>query len=573
MMDFRRALLAISLGLILLLIWQAWLDFQNQKQIAATTAQIDAAQTVPSAPDSSLAQEQAVTSAEVPIAPEASVATTTTAQSTEVPTEISALESIKRIKIETDILKVEIDTFGGQIREAKLLEYPVEVEMPDVPFRLLTDTAPGILVAQSGLVGSDRDYPNHRTEYTAAKDSYELLDSDSLQVPLYWTSPDGVKYQKTFTFYRDSYLVDISYTVDNQSGEQWQGFQYGHFLSTEYVPESEGFLFFKALPSYKGAAMYTEENKYEKIDYKEIRNDKPVFETPSGWVAMLQHYFMTAWLPKENAPYQFYTRPITSGGGPTKYQAGYVTLAPTVVENGSIGNLNTQIYIGPKEQDRIKDPSEGLILTVDYGWLTPVSSPLFWVLQKINEVINNWGWSIILLTLLVKLVFYPLSAASYKSMAKMKKLQPRLKTLKDRYGDDKQKMNQEMMQIYKKEKINPLGGCLPILIQIPVFIALYWVLLESVELRQAPFIFWLNDLSRADPFYVLPVLMGASMFAQQFLNPTPLDTLQKNIMMSLPIVFTFFFLWFPSGLVLYWLVNNILSIAQQWHITRKLAPT
>ena len=212
-------------------------------------------------------------------------------------------------------------------------------------------------------------------------------------------------------------------------------------------------------------------------------------------------------------------------------------------------------------------------MTVDYGWLTPVSSPLFWILEKINDFVKNWGFSIILLTLLVKIVFYPLSAASYKSMAKMKKLQPRLKTLKERYGDDKQKLNQEMMEIYKKEKINPLGGCLPILIQIPVFIALYWVLLESVELRQAPFVLWLTDLSSSDPYFVLPVLMGASMFAQQFLNPTPLEALQKNIMMSLPIVFTIFFLWFPSGLVLYWLVNNILSIAQQWYITHKLVKT
>ena len=567
-MDFRRALLSISLGLILLLIWQAWLDFQQNKSQVTPVVQTDSTPSVPKTPTSS-SQPQTTITGEVPAAPVSQSATTPQAG---VPAASSVLDSAQRIKIQTDILKVELDTYGGEIREAKLLEYPVEVEMPDVPFRLLTDTGPGILVAQSGLVGTGGEFPNHKTEFSAEADSYVLLDSDnSLEVPLRWTSPDGIDYVKTFTFHRDSYLIDVDFAIDNRSGKRLESYQYGQFLSTEFVEESEGFWFFKALPSYKGAALYTPENKYEKIDYKEIRNDSPVFETNSGWVAMLQHYFMTAWLPHESAPYQFYTKPLHDASGQTRYLAGYVTRTPTIVENNSVGTLHTQIYVGPKEQDRIKDPSEGLILTVDYGWLTPVSSPLFWVLQRINEVINNWGWSIILLTLLVKIVFYPLSAASYKSMAKMKKLQPRLKTLKERYGDDKQKLNQEMMQIYKKDKINPLGGCLPILIQIPVFIALYWVLLESVELRQAPFIFWLNDLSRADPFYVLPVLMGASMFAQQFLNPTPLDALQKNIMMSLPIVFTFFFLWFPSGLVLYWLINNVLSIAQQWYITRKLA--
>lgn len=569
-MDFRRALLAISLGLILLLIWQAWLDFQRKREEPAPTVQVDASSTVPQAPQTSGNGQPAVT-AEVPQAPATSTAPS---QAVGVPAAGSALDSVRRVRIETDLIKAQIDTLGGDIREVRLLEYPVEVETPDVPFRLLTDASEGLLVAQSGLVGNDGEFPNHKTEFAAESDSYVMLDSeDMLRVPLAWTSPDGVDYLKTFTFYRDSYLVDIDYTVDNRSGARWQGYQYGQYLSTEYTQETEGFLFFKALPSYRGAALYTPQNKYEKIDYKEIRNDSPAFETPSGWVAMLQHYFMTAWLPDENAPYRFYTKALSAVGGQTRYQVGYVTLTPAIVENDSVGTLHTQIYIGPKEQDRIDEPSEGLILTVDYGWLTPVSSPLFWVLDKINDFVQNWGWSIILLTLLVKIVFYPLSAASYKSMAKMKKLQPRLKTLKERYGDDKQKLNAEMMQIYKKEKINPLGGCLPILIQIPVFIALYWVLLESVELRQAPFIFWLNDLSRSDPFYVLPVLMGVSMFAQQFLNPTPLDALQKNIMMSLPIVFTFFFLWFPSGLVLYWLVNNVLSIAQQWYITRKLATT
>ena len=567
-MDFRRAFLSISLGLILLLIWQAWLDYDDQKKAkrfsTTQTELIDSSELQTIQPS---ATEQAA-GGDVPQAPANGELP---AQRGGVPASSAALESAGRIDVRTDLLHVEIDLFGGELREAKLLTYPVEVDMPDVPFRIFTDTEPGILVAQSGLVGSGDDYPNHKTRFSGEAESYTLSsDRNSIDVPLHWTSPGGVNFTKIYTFYRDSYLVDIEFRIKNSSGASWQGYQYGQFLSTEFVEDSEGFLIFRALPSYRGAAIYTPEEKYEKIDYGEIESDSPVIQsTESGWVAMLQHYFVTAWLPHENSPYRLYTKALNSDGE-TRYQVGYVSLAPTTVANNSVGVARSQLYVGPKEQDRIKDPAEGLILTVDYGWLTPVSSPLFWVLEKINGFVQNWGFSIILLTLLVKIIFYPLSAASYKSMAKMKKLQPRLKTLKDRYGDDKQKMNQEMMQIYKKEKINPLGGCLPILIQIPVFIALYWVLLESVELRQAPFIFWLNDLSRSDPYFVLPIMMGASMFAQQLLNPTPLDAMQKNIMMSLPIVFTFFFLWFPSGLVLYWLVNNILSIAQQWYITRKL---
>ena len=564
-MDFRRAVLSICLGLILLLIWQEWVDYEQQKDAGfELTEQLDLPSQTPSAPEPA-----SQIAAEVPQAPAAGPAAP--ADANIVPSTSSALESVSSVEVQTDVLKVSIDTYGGELRVARLLKYPVEVEMPDVPYRLLRNSAVGLLVAQSGLVGNEQELPNHKTTFSSQQSSYALSDSqDSLQVPLYWTSPSGVEYVKLFTFYRDSYLVDVEFRVSNSGSQIWQGYQYGQFLSTEQVIESEGFLFFRTLPSYRGAAIYTPETKYDKIDYDEIKTESPVFETESGWVAMLEHYFVTAWLPQEKSPFRLYTKPLRSGAGPTQYQIGYVALSPTTIQPNSTGVLRSQIYIGPKEQKRIEDPAEGLILTVDYGWLTPVSSPLFWLLQKINLVINNWGWSIILLTLLVKIVFYPLSAASYKSMAKMKKLQPRLKTLKERFGDDKQKMNQAMMEIYKKEKINPLGGCLPILIQIPVFIALYWVLLESVELRQAPFIFWLTDLSRSDPYYVLPVLMGASMFAQQFLNPTPLDALQKNIMMTLPIVFTVFFLWFPSGLVLYWLVNNVLSIAQQWYITRKL---
>ncbi len=325
------------------------------------------------------------------------------------------------------------------------------------------------------------------------------------------------------------------------------------------------------LPSYSGAAIYTESDKYEKIDYGELREETVAKSTPIGWVAMLQHYFVAAWLPTGSDNYQIYSRVNLNAPSP-QYTIGYNTTQPVTVAPGESGSLSTVAFVGPKEQHRLDAQNvEGLKLTVDYGWLTPVADPLFWLLDKIYGFVGNWGWAIIILTFLVKLVFYPLSAASYKSMAKMKKLSPRMATLKERYADDKQKFQQEMMKMYKEEKVNPAGGCLPILVQIPVFIALYWVLLESVELRQAAWLGWLNDLSLPDPYFVLPIIMGASMLAQHFLNPAPVDPIQKKIMLALPFVFTVFFLWFPAGLVLYWVVNNLLSIAQQYYITRKFA--
>ena len=319
--------------------------------------------------------------------------------------------------------------------------------------------------------------------------------------------------------------------------------------------------------SYTGGAIYTPNNYYEKIDFDDIRDGRAPLETDRGWVAMLQHYFVTAWLPAEIGAYEFYSRAREGG----RFNLGYKTTQPVTIAPGAEGVLATRIYIGPKEQKRIKPLAEGLVLTVDYGWLTVIATPIFWLLNWIHGVLGNWGWAIIVLTVLIKAVFYPLSAAGYKSMARMKKIQPRLKTLKERYGDDKQKFQQAMMEMYKKEKINPLGGCFPILIQIPVFIALYWVLLESVELRQAPFILWLRDLSSPDPYFVLPLIMGASMFAQQKLSPGSPDPMQQKIMMALPVVFTVFFLFFPAGLVLYWTVNNLLSIAQQWRINQVIA--
>jgi YidC/Oxa1 family membrane protein insertase len=328
--------------------------------------------------------------------------------------------------------------------------------------------------------------------------------------------------------------------------------------------ESKGLL--TTIPTFTGGAIYTPEDKYEKISFDDMAENPLRRDVTGGWVAMMQHYFVASWMPGAEARSRFYSTDL----GYKRFAIGYQNLVPTSIAPGDTGRLTAQLYVGPKEHKRLTKLAEGMELTVDFGWLTVISAPLFWLLVVIHDWVRNWGWAIIILTVLIKLAFYPLSAASYKSMANMRRLQPKMKSIKERYGKDRQRMNQAMMELYKTEKINPLGGCLPIVIQIPVFIALYWVLLESVEMRQAPFALWLRDLSTPDPYYVLPIIMGATMFLQQQLNPAPLDPIQKKVMTFLPLVFTIFFLFFPAGLVLYWVVNNILSIAQQWHITRRI---
>jgi YidC/Oxa1 family membrane protein insertase len=318
--------------------------------------------------------------------------------------------------------------------------------------------------------------------------------------------------------------------------------------------------------SYLGAAYSTPDARYEKIDFEDIQGSNfENREAQGGWIAIIQHYFVSAWAPQQDQQNLYYVttdssdRNVVAFAGPTS----------SIAAEGE-ATLGATLYMGPKVQDYLEQVAPNLRLTVDYGWLWFIANPLFWLLDKIHDVVGNWGWSIVLLTVLVKTVLFPLSAKAYKSMGRMRKLGPEMQRLKEMYGDDRQKMSQEMMKFYQKEKINPLGGCLPIVIQMPVFIALYWMLLESVELRHAPFIFWIQDLSVKDPYFILPILMGISMFVQQMLNPTPPDPMQAKIMKMLPIIFTFFFLWFPAGLVIYWVVNNIISVAQQYYITRKI---
>lgn len=540
-MDSQRLILLFALGLIFILISQAW-EAEQAK--------------VPSVAPPEPSQVQR----EVPPAPEVKPPSSIPAPSAAVTS--NALESAERIHVTTDLVRAEIDTYGGDLRALYLLEHPVSVDQPDTPLQLLTDTGTEVFVAQSGLIGHDRTYPTHRTQYTAERREYRLTEGDAeLRVPMHWRAPDGVSYSKTYVFHRGGYVVGVEYTIVNPTPTEWTGFLYAR-LQHSYV--ETGGLF--RLPTYTGAAIYTPEDKYEKISFSDMAAKPLTRDVQGGWVAMLRHYFVGAWLPPATERERFYSDQVESN----RYVIGFNNLEPTRVAPGDKGRLVANLYVGPKEQKRLKQLSEGMELTVDYGWLTFLSAPLFWLLEFIHRWVGNWGWAIVFLTIIIKLVFYPLSAASYKSMANMKKLQPKLKDLKERFGDDKQKLNQAMMEMYKTEKINPLGGCLPILIQIPVFIALYWVLLESIEMRQAPFTLWLRDLSIPDPYFVLPIIMGATMYLQQVLNPAPIDPIQKKIFMALPVMFTVFFLFFPSGLVLYWVVNNALSIAQQWHIMRNV---
>ena len=561
-MQFQRIMLFVALGLTLVMIWQSWLEFQARYNNSDGQILTDDGAVTPGGTSLD----------EVPDAPPVNNQTASTVPAVEgtVPVVKHSRSSSQVIRVSTDLVNAEIDPQGGDLVRVELVKHPVSVDTPEIPFVLMHRDDIDLFVAQSGLIGLDREYPNHNVQYTSSQTEYIMGDNNGLDVTLNWTAPDGVAYQKIFYFSHDSYRIEVSFQVTNNSDTQWTGFTYGQFKQTEIeAAGSMGIL--GALPSYSGAAVYTEQDKYEKIDYGEISSGPLNIVTPSGWVAMMQHYFVAAWLPVDADSYQFYTG-ISSDANKPQYRVGYKSAVPVTIPPGGSGQLNSVLYVGPKEQKRLDEQgAKGLKLTVDYGWLTPVANPLFWLLEKIHGFTNNWGWAIIILTLMVKLVFYPLSATSYKSMAKMKKMQPRMATLKERYSGDKQKFQQEMMKMYKTEKVNPAGGCLPILVQIPVFIALYWVLLESVELRQANFMGWLNDLSLPDPYFILPVVMGVSMLAQHFLNPSPVDPVQKKIMLALPFVFTVFFLWFPAGLVLYWVVNNLLSITQQYYITRKFA--
>lgn len=550
-MDNQRQILLIALGVILLLLWFRWEDAQRARTPVA---------------ESPIA-EQRLPGGDAPSTPTAPVAKSAKTGSTDTP-QVAApaqkeMASGKRIRVMTDLLDVQIDTYGGDLRFLGLRQHPKELNKPDVPFPLMQDQGDEILIAQSGIIGHGKNYPFHRTQFSTSKTDYILREGqDSLLVDLNWRAKDGVRYTKRYTFMRDSYVVRVDFLVDNRSSKEWQGYFYGQFLKKPVKQES-GFM---ALPTFEGGTIYTNEEQYEKVDYDELAEEPLNRNVTGGWAAMMRHYFVSSWMPEADQPGQIYSSSPSTG----RYVIGYKFTEPLTVAPGQRAQVGIDLFAGPKETDRLKHLSKGMDLTVDFGWLTFLSAPLYWLLTAINSFVGNLGVSIIVLTIMIKAVFFPLNNAQYKSMAKMKKVQPRMAALKEQYGSDRERYSKAMMELYKKEKVNPMSGCLPILVQIPVFIALYWVLLESVEMRQAPFAFWIQDLSAKDPYFVLPVLMGASMFVTTWMSPTT-DPMQRKIFMMMPVMFTAFFLFFPSGLVLYWLVNNVLQIIQQTYINRSMA--
>jgi len=467
------------------------------------------------------------------------------------------------VTVSTDVLNVTIDRNGGDIVFVSLPEHYTQIDTPDEPFVLLENTSLRTYVAQSGLIGQNGIDGGERALYTTSANSYAMAPGqDVLNVDLRYTDNNGVLVIKRFIFQRNDYLIDIAYDINNTTDIPWQANLFGQIKRSNYEDPTQGSGF--GMASFLGFATTSNDDNYVKIPFDEVE-ERASHEIDGGWVAMGQHYFISAFIPPAQARNSFSFRRNSLN----EYIGGF-TSSEFIVAPNSNGSQQMSFYAGPKDQYRLGEIAPWLDRTIDYGWLWFVASPIYWLLTKINDVIGNFGWSILILTLIVKAVFFKLSATSYRSMANMRRVMPKMNQLKERYGDDKMKLQKATMELYKKEKINPFGGCLPMLVQMPVFISLYWVLLEGVELRHAPWILWINDLSVMDPYFVLPLLMGASMYVQFMLNPTPQDPTQAKIMQFMPIVMTIFFLWFPAGLVLYWLANSVLGIAQQWYITHKL---
>ena len=543
-----RSVLIIALCVVSFLLWQAWQKDYGPGSVPAsgvvTPTSVIEAPSVPSSADT-----ESATGLQAPAMPD-EVIIDASGELTSTPR--------GRVAVRTDLYDIVLS--ANAIHSLKLTDYPLTESTPDIAFPLLTNSPEALFVAESVLIGSNNE-PSAEAVFTPRTTVATLVEGkDTLEVAFDWKGPGGISVEKTYVFHRDSYEVDVNYEVDNATGEPWSGRVYSYFRRTQVA--DEGGLF--RVYTYTGGIVSSPEKPYEKVDFSDMSEAPLSRDVVGGWAAMIQHYFAAAWIPPQDSNNHYFSEALPQA----QYRLGlYYDTVLAANENSRWG---LKAYIGPKIKDRLENAGPGLERTVDYGWLFFLAEPMFVVLRWIHSIVHNWGWTIIAFTVLLKGVFFWLSAASYRSMARMRKLQPRIVTLRERHKDDKQRMNQAMMELYKTEKINPLGGCLPILVQIPFFIALYWVLLESVELRQSPFIWWITDLAQKDPYYVLPLLMGASMFIQQRLNPAPPDPLQAKIMMALPFVFTIFFLGFPSGLVLYWFMNNLLSIAQQYVITKKI---
>ncbi len=552
-MEAQRTYIIVGFAIVTYLLFLAWQEDYNrpQQQPTQQTATEVSEIAVPDTIDDSLPQEQ-------DLIPQSPVVQNSTPQN-------SGMTGL--VSVETDVLSLEISPVGGDVVSGKLLNYPLTQDNPDIPVHILKNTNGRIYTAMSGLIGEGMpDTTSPRAVYTVEQNNYVLPDSaDDLIIPLRWTNPDGLVIEKRFKLTRGSYLIEVQYEFTNVTDSAVNATFFGQ-IKRDRVVESINAGGGIGIQAYLGSAYSSQDKRYEPYTFDDMDDANLNISTQGGWIAFLQHYFVSAWIPEQQQTNQIST--VT----PNNLAIIRILTPTNRVEPGQSLVTGGKLYLGPKIQEDLEEIADGLDLTVDYGILWWIGQPLFWMMNWFHSLLGNWGLAIIMVTFAIKLLLYPLSAAQYRSFAKMRHIQPKVNALKDRYGDDRQKMSQAMMELYRKEKVNPLGGCLPLLVQMPVFIALYWVLLESVELRHADFYLWIEDLSAMDPLYILPLLMGASMWLMQKMQPmaATMDPMQQKIMQFMPVIMTVFFLFFPAGLVLYWLVNNLLSIAQQLYVTKKM---
>ncbi len=532
-MDSRRGLLVIALLFMSFIVYQQWqLDYHTPKPVVTEQAKT----VVSDVPSSANSNANAVVN------------------------ETQTKGNV--ITLENDVFRLQINTVGGDVVGSELLKYDAELDSK-TPFVLLQNTPQHTYVAQSGLIGKDGiDTKSGRAVYQVEGSSFKLAEGQNELVVPFTFQRDGVTYRKVFVLKRGQYDVAVNYEINNQSDKAIEVEPYGQLRHS--LVDSSGSV---AMPTYTGGAYSSSETNYKKYSFSDMENANLSINTKAGWVAILQHYFVSAWIPNQDADNQLYTLTDKANNiGSIGYRGPVTVIQPNTTET-----LTSKLWTGPKLQNEMGEVANHLDLTVDYGWAWFIAKPLFWLLTFIQKLVHNWGLAIICVTLVVKAILYPLTKAQYTSMAKMRMLQPKLQEMRERFGEDRQRMSQEMMKLYKDEKVNPLGGCLPLLLQMPIFIALYWTFMEAVELRHAPFFGWIQDLSAQDPYYILPILMGASMFLLQKMSPTPVaDPMQQKIMNFMPLIFMVFFLWFPAGLVLYWLVSNLITIIQQQLIYRGL---
>ncbi|MQR01081.1 membrane protein insertase YidC [Glaciimonas soli] len=551
-MDIKRTVLWVIFSLSLLFLWDNWQRSNGHPSMFFPNP----AATAPAAgasPASTPAAANAAASTDVPQSASAQAA-----PASAVPDTAPAAKG-ELITITTDLVKAQIDTMGGELVHLELLKQRDTVD-PTKNLVLFDSSAKRVYLAETGLIGGP--FPNHKSPFVALPGARSLDNGNQVQLVLESTE-GGVKLTKTFTFKRDDYVIDVKHTVTNDTGAPISPSLYLQLVRDGNAPEGEQ----RFSHTFTGAAVYTDEQKYQNFTFDKIENGKADYDKSAkdGWIAIVQHYFVSAFIPQNNAQREIFAKKVSNN----LYAIGNVLPLGTIAPGASV-TMDARLFSGPQETVLLENAAPGLTLVKDYGWLKVIAEPIFWLMTQIHHVLGNWGWTIIALTILIKLAFFPLSAASYRSMAKMKKVTPKMTAIRERYKDKPQEMNKEMMQLYKTEKINPLGGCLPIVIQMPIFFALYHVFQASVELRNAPWLGWIHDLAAPDPFYILPVVMAVAMFAQTKLNPPPPDPMQAKVMMFMPLIFSVMFFFFPAGLVLYWVTNTLMSIAQQWVITRKI---